>query len=221
MEARLSKLNENEILMYLGHRGQEITDEIKAQITSCIRQVEEVVTPRLVYRIVPLEDGKTQEFLLDGNDVARELEGCNRAVFLAVTLGNQIEQLLMKLEIRNLADAVIMDAVASVAVENICNNFEQDLRVKVGLEGEYLTSRFSPGYGDLPLTVQGQWCNALNTEKRIGLVVTTNHLMIPRKSVTAVMGISDTPQKLRPSGCETCNMFRNCEYRKDGKHCHE
>ncbi|MCR5666101.1 MAG: hypothetical protein K6G01_04670 [Eubacterium sp.] len=183
--------------------------------------VTQAIAPRLVYRVVSLQDGKSDAFTLQGEDIARTLKGCKEAVFFAATLGSRAEQLLMKAEVQNLADAVIMDAIESVAIENVCNNFEQDYRAFLGISGLYLTSRYSPGYGDLPLEVQGQWCAALNAEKRIGLSVTDNHLMIPRKSVTAVMGIADTPRQLRENGCAECKMFRNCEYRKDGRDCRE
>nr|MCR5785210.1 methionine synthase [Eubacterium sp.] len=87
--------------------------------------------------------------------------------------------------------------------------------------GLYLTDRFSPGYGDLPLNTQNALCEALNTSRRIGLTVTKNHLLIPRKSVTAIMGISSVPVTLRKRGCETCSMFLDCDYRKDGITCND
>jgi hypothetical protein len=43
--------------------------------------------------------------------------------------------------------------------------------------------------------------------------------MIPRKSVMAIMGISDHPLKLREKGCENCPMFRHCRFREKGVTC--
>ena len=103
----------------------------------------------------------------------------------------------------------------------MADNFEKDLRKEVEAEGRFLTDRFSPGYGDLPLTAQRQLCEALDTGRRIGLSLSPSLLMIPGKSVTAILGISDEPKPLRRRGCESCSLFRTCMYRKEGRNCHE
>ncbi|MCD8332563.1 MAG: hypothetical protein LUB60_00250 [Clostridiales bacterium] len=221
IEARMTELNYNEILMYLGHRGQEVTPEVEAQIRTCMAEVRKYAAPRLVYSRLPVEDGAVRGLPMEGEDIRALLEPCQEAVLLAVTLGSQIEQALMRREVTDMADAVIMDSCASVAVENVCDCFEEDMRELAAAEGLFLTSRFSPGYGDLPLDTQRRLCEALNTVRRIGLTVTENYIMVPRKSVTAVMGISAEPQKLRTRGCEACGMFLHCPYRKRGIVCHE
>lgn len=220
MEARLTELNRNEILLYLGHRGQELTPEISAQIDRCAERVRQASRPMLVYRRLPVLAGQVSGFPMEGKDIAALLAPCREAVLMAVTLGAQLERLLMRAEVTDMADAVIMDACASAAIENVCDHFEFDLRDQLQEEGLYLTDRFSPGYGDLPLDTQGAFCEALNTVRRIGLTVTPNHIMVPRKSVTAVLGISEQPQTLRRRGCEVCSLFLHCSYRKEGTTCH-
>ena len=44
-------------------------------------------------------------------------------------------------------------------------------------------------------------------------------LMLPQKSVTAIIGISDKPQKHRSGSCMGCNMYLHCIYRKEGRTC--
>ncbi len=220
MEARLTELNFNEILMYLGHRGQDIPPEMESQIRRCMDLVTEAAQPRLVYRRLKLENGEIPGLPLEGEDMRRLLSDCQEAVLMAVTLGPRVEQLLMRSEVTDMADAVIMDACASTAVENVCDHFEFDLRDQLKGEGRYLSDRFSPGYGDLPLNTQPRLCAALDTVRRIGLTVSPNYIMVPRKSVTAILGISDRPQPLRKRGCEVCSMFRTCPYRKEGISCH-
>ena len=55
--------------------------------------------------------------------------------------------------------------------------------------------------------------------RRAGLCVTENDLMTPRKSVTALLGLSDHPVKGRLAGCGHCVLNTRCEYRKRGKTC--
>ncbi len=219
LSPRMTELNYNEILMYLGHRGQQVTPEVQEQILAAIAEVKANVSPRLVYTRLPLVEHALPQLPLEGKDMESLFSTCQEAVLMAVTLGAKIEQAMMRREVRNMADALIMDACASVAVENVCDCFEEDLRRQLANEGLYLSSRFSPGYGDLPLDTQPRLCAVLNTGRRIGLNVTENYLMVPRKSVTAVLGISKAPLTLRKKGCEVCSMFMTCPYRKRGLFC--
>ena len=210
LEARLTELNINEVLLYLGYRGQEIDDRVNKQIEDCIAKVKAAALPKLVWRRLPLRNGKLREFELEGRDIEELLRESSEAVIFAATLGAKVEKLMIRYEVSNMADALIMDSAASVAIENVCNNFEQDMRESLEKEGLFLTDRFSPGYGDLPLSTQKDMIASLNTEKRIGLTLSKSNLMIPRKSVTAIMGISKTKQIHRQRGCESCKMFRTC-----------
>lgn len=221
MQARLTELNENEILLYLGYRGQEYPAEVKAQIGRCVREVLAAAVPRLIWRRFPVNGAYFLALPLEGKDIRELLEGCQEAVLMAVTLGQGIDRLLAKSSVSNMADAVIMDACASTAIENVADNFEADLRKELEADNLYLTDRFSPGYGDLPLSVQKPFCAALDTERKIGLSVSSSMLMVPGKSVTAALGIADTPRPLRKKGCERCSLFRSCMYRKEGRNCHE
>ncbi len=227
IEARLTDLNYNEILMYLGHRGQEVTPEVDAQIGKCMADVEKYAVPRLVYALLPVKEGVIVGLPAQdaaggggqGEDIRQILAPCREAVLLAVTLGAGMEQAILRREVTDMAEALILDACASVAAENVCDRFEEDMRAELAEEGLYLTSRFSPGYGDFPIECQRDLCRILNTSRRIGLTVTESAIMVPRKSVTAVMGIAEEQQELRKKGCEACSMFLDCSYRKRGIVC--
>ena len=220
-EPRFTTLNMNEILKYLGFHGQELTEEIAAQICRCTDEVLAAATPRLTYRQVLLENGAVLGVTFEGRDIPRMLAPCEEAVLFGATLGPGVERLMMRYEVMNAADSVIMDACASTAIENICNNFESDMRAAVEAEGRYLTDRFSPGYGDLPISEQPKFFALLDMTRRIGVSLTPTTIMVPRKSVTAIMGIARTPQPHRPPDCEHCLMFRTCPFRKAGRRCRE
>lgn len=219
MQARLTELNENEILFYLGYRGQEYPEELAAQIGRCVEAVRAAATPRAVWRRIPAQGGLLAALSLTGKDIGELLAGCREAVLMAVTLGPGIDRLIAKNSVSNMADAVIMDACASTAIENVADNFEADLRRELQEEGLFLTDRFSPGYGDLPLSVQKRFLEALDAGRRIGLSVSPSMLMIPGKSVTAILGISKEAKPFRKKGCASCNLFRSCIYRKEGRNC--
>ncbi|NLW42461.1 MAG: hypothetical protein GXY89_04920, partial [Tissierellia bacterium] len=59
----------------------------------------------------------------------------------------------------------------------------------------------------------------INGEKDLGITTTESGIMIPRKSITAIIGISDKKQPRRRPGCENCRLFMECEFIKRGETC--
>ena len=109
--------------------------------------------------------------------------------------------------------------LGSALAEQAADAAEAELRQWAAGQDRYLTGRFSPGYGDWPIGVQPLVAAALDTARRVGLCVTENDLMTPRKSVTALLGLSDHPVKGHLAGCGHCVLNTRCEYRKRGKTC--
>ena len=215
------ELRTEESLRYLG---------IREPVPAALRQEAEEVgrelaalPPRWVYRVFPLEKGKGvfsvpgTELLLSGKTAERMLTQCSQVVLLACTLGSGFDAKLRTEQARGMAHAVVVDACGSAWVEAGCDAAEEELRAR--FPGRYLTDRFSPGYGDLPLTLQEGLCGALDARRRLGLTVTESLLLNPVKSVTALIGLSDTPQMARIRGCGFCALQKTCALRKEGKRC--
>ena len=213
IEARLTEIDLNEILLYLGAGGRDIPSEELARISKYADMTLEKARPRLVYRRVPVTGNRAGGLGLEGKDIWQLLDGAAEAVIFAATAGHDIDQLISRLQVQDMTGAVIADACASAVVENICNNFESDIRLEVEKEGLFLTERYSPGYGDFPLKTQKQLGEFLNCQRRIGLVVGDNCLMSPIKSVTAIMGITETKMPCVIHRCETCTSRDNCTLR--------
>ena len=51
-------------------------------------------------------------------------------------------------------------------------------------------TRDSPGYGDFPLEAQREILVILDTPRKIGVSLTDSLLMVPSKSVSAVIGVA-------------------------------
>ena len=104
-------------------------------------------------------------------------------------------------------------------MEELCNALEAEIRTSVQAQGHYLTGRFSPGYGDCPLTLQQPFAIALDTVRGLGMAVTPENLLTPRKSVTAILGVADHLVTGARAGCGHCLLREKCEYRKRGTTC--
>lgn len=216
------ELNVEEALRYLG-AGENAPEELRERVRRIAGALTERIRPRYCYRVVSVVRNADGLFLpeagvtLTGKTASLMLGQCDQAVLMACTLGAEFDTLLRTEQARDMADAVILDVCGSAWVEAGCDAAEEELAAR--LEGRYLTDRFSPGYGDLPLDLQPGICAALNAARRLGLHVTDSLLLNPAKSVTAVLGIADRPQPRRVRGCGYCSMNQTCALRKGGKSC--
>lgn len=198
-------------------------ENISGLLERCEKRVLEVIRPNYVYREVGLEftengvrAGDMNE-LLTGSDIASHLAGCTKAVLFAATLSAEADKLIRQAAVSDVAESFAIDCLCSAAVEQVCDAAEAEIFSAIKVP--YRTWRFSPGYGDLPLGIQGSFLRTLNAQRRIGLTVTDSMLLIPSKSVTAIIGISDSPVSSGKRGCGSCNMREKCAYRKGGSNC--
>ena len=216
------ELDITEALRYLG-AGNAPPETLRQDMERIANQLTAAVRPRYSYRVFSAdhkEDGvllREANILLTGRSAARMLAQCDQAALLICTLGAGFETMLRAEQARDMARAVMLDACGSAWVESGCNAAEEELAAR--FPGRYLTDRFSPGYGDLPLALQPAICAALDAGRRVGVQVTDSFLMNPSKSVTAVIGLSDRPQQARIRGCAYCSMRETCTLRKGGKSC--
>ena len=115
-------------------------------------------------------------------DLWRCLRGATEAYLFAATLGHDVDRLIRKYAALSAADLLIVQAIAATAIEQYIDD-------ETASWGEKLLPRYSPGYGDLPLSVQPDFLAALDAHKTLGITLTETFLMIPSKSVTAIIGI--------------------------------
>jgi len=225
MDAFELEINKEEVLRYLGYKGQDIDENLNETIEECREEIKKVITPRVIYsykNIKISDDGVeviTTNLILKGKDIKEHLKNSTECVLMAVTLGNDIERQTRLYEKTNLTKALILDACATTAVEEVCDIVENSVKEKAILDGMNITFRYSPGYGDLPLDVQNSFLRALDAQKKIGLTVSENNLLFPRKSVTAIIGIVNSGIENKIKSCKECSNYENCSFRKEGESC--
>ncbi len=219
MDAKLTGIDRGQVLRYLGCGGA-YDEALEAELRRWSETFRAEAEPRAVWKLFPLLPDLTLEgtcFRCAGESVRALLKDCDQVILMAATLGSSVERLIRRTEVSDMAGALILDACGSAAIENVCDNLCDDLAA--AFKPRYLTDRFSPGYGDMPLSQQRELFSALDVTRRIGVALTDSGLMLPQKSVTALIGVSDRPQTMRPRGCAACGLHDSCAYRKDGKSC--
>lgn len=195
-----------EVWRYLGHAGQEISPELEERVSREMERCELVAQPRALWRSF-----EPRSLSLPGRDIARHLDGAVEVVLMAVTLGHGIDRELRRLSLVDPLRQVMFDAAATAAVERLANRTESEVRAEAAGRGLHCSWRFSPGYGDLPLDVQPDLLRRLNAARRLGITLTPSRLMVPTKSVTAIIGVHPTPQEGVLSACEVCALSDGCD----------
>ena len=120
----------------------------------------------------------------EGEAIGKALQDCDEAFLLAVTLGMECERHLCKLSLLSPAKHFLADALASAYAEAAADLANEQLA-----EGLSLTNRFSPGYGDLPLSFQKSLLILTEANKYLHIELKDSLLMLPQKSITAIIGI--------------------------------
>ena len=219
MEARLTEIDRRMALRFLGLRGGA-DEALMARLSSCEAKLRLAARPRVLWRLFAREaDGTLRGtgFRPRGDAIARRLKGCDAVILMAATLGSGVERLIRRAQATDMSEALLLDACGSAAIENVCDNLCADLAER--FRPQALTERFSPGYGDFPLEQQRALFAVLDVTRRIGITLSAGGVMLPQKSVTALVGVSDAPLPGRKSDCVACSMRDRCAFRKDGIIC--
>ena len=222
----MKKVEIDEILRYMGHRG-EADEALLSMVHRCAGQMSEAAQPRHVSAPFPLEflgEGAVRfaGIRVESRDLAAHLkkgipslEGMpsqkgGQVILFAATLGAQADRLISREGAKSISHALCLDACATFLLESYCDNVEAGFWENGGACAA--ASRFSPGYGDFDIGCQAGILKALEAGKAIGLFETDGHMLAPQKSITAVIGLG-APGK-GPQKCRGCAML-NCPFRKE------
>ena len=184
-------VNYREIMRYsgIGKDAAELMDLIE----NCIAEAESSFSYKVAYRVLPISvTEKTVDFgsfKAESADLAKCLQGCEKAVVFAATVGMGIDRIIKKYSVLSPAKSVIFQAIGAERCESLCDIFNNE----IAQEAE-VTPRFSAGYGDFALEHQKDIFALLDMGRKIGVTLGENLLMSPSKSVTAVIGIKGGKQ---------------------------
>lgn len=198
-------LSKSEVLRYLGYRRkQELTVAISQIIDELMQEVQEISKARYTYQVFDMLIESEQEtikivgtdFVIPGKDAYNHLKNAEKIVLYAGTLGLEIERKTRIYEAIDLTKGFIIDACAVEYIEKVLDLAEVDVNNQYS--NYFLNRRFSPGYGDVPLNIQGDFLRVIGADKKLGLTLTDTNLMVPRKSVTAFAGLFKSEKVARP-----------------------
>lgn len=216
-------LDRAEVLRYLGYRGQALDERMNRLLDAAVSTCLAVARPKHALRVFDLVWGMDgirlvgADLILPGKDIAECLRGAKKCALLAATLGVEPEARIRVLERTDLTASLMLDAAATECIEKYCDEAQEALRAELTGQSLFPGRRYSPGYGDLPLTLQPDILRVLDAGRRIGLTCTDHLILLPRKSVTAVIGLFDRPAAAAPRDCAGCALRETCAFRRRGE----
>lgn len=120
--------------------------------------------------------------------LSKHLKGCSRASLFVCTIGPKLEEKVKDYFTEGeQTRAYIMNGIGSATVEDVANYVNQLIIKEAEKEGFETVKRFSPGYGDWNLSDQKAIFDVLKPSA-IGVALNEKCLMIPEKSITAIVG---------------------------------
>lgn len=207
------------LLQRLGYSGSgSLTEEVRDLVRDALAEALEVAAPCVLYRAAPIEEVGGHVIAARGLRIASakwallasRMTHPRILLAYALTLGEEFDARLRKLQEHSLSKAFVFDAAGSEIVEAVADRVEEELWDTLNLQTSKRTRRFSPGYCDWDLSGQHALFDFLAPE-RIGIRHTTAWSLIPSKSITAV--VIGSPDPPAPSACRFCNA-EGCAWRQ-------
>lgn len=185
----------------------KIDDVYKELCTFCV--------PKKLCVISETSKSKKGYYLLEklglelvSEDINKLFSDCSSIATLVVTLGMETDRKIAFYANQNVERCVILDAVANVYVESVLDEFEEEVAGQ--MQGMFKTMRYSPGYGDLDISIQKSLIERVQADKFLGINVSESYLMTPLKTITAFVGFSEKRQVFGDI-CLGCQMQGKCE----------
>ena len=174
-----------EILRYASWKG----DALPPEAVSCIKALPPTVCGRVCWAAFEIKETGTGLDLgfaqTDSQKLKKNLTGCDKIVLFCATAGVEFDRMVRRYERVSPSKALWYQSIGAAYVEAVCDAFREDIRARFG----ETRPRFSPGYGDLPLSLQTEIFRALQCEKHVGVTLNADLFMTPSKSVTAIVGV--------------------------------
>lgn len=183
------------VLMRLGYRRPaQVPERTSHMIVEVMEKGRDLLAPRVIYGEFEVSTSPPDRTEIGGalrassRSLCERLAGCRRAVLFAATIGPALESWGRELlDAEETTRALLVDAFASSAAIALGTEVEKVVERRLAEAGLSATKRYAPGYGDWSLADQAP-LHALLDAGRIGIALTEDHLMIPAKSISGVIG---------------------------------
>jgi hypothetical protein len=154
-----------------------------------------------------LKDGST----LSGVLIAQHLGPASSVVIALCTIGDELERRSNEVSSEDLILGLALDGLGSAAVEVLANATCNYFETLAGSLEQSTSIPISPGMIGWSVEVGQREIFDLLDSTKIDVTLTESMLMIPRKSLTFILGMGEQILELGTS-CDYCNLRETCRY---------
>jgi hypothetical protein len=213
-------LEKREILNLIGYRDAEtISARVGSLVDDYLDNYHDFLAPSFRYEFRDIKKVTRGEARIGGVKLrsavlARLLERSERVAVFALTIGGYLEELVAYLSEKGLVlQATVLDAVGSGAAETLAAEVQSEIARWADRRGLVISRRFSPGYCDWDVAQQGELFRLLGGNVT-GISLQDSMLMVPRKSISGVIGIGLPDHGIEEyNPCTTCRK-KDCPGRR-------
>jgi cobalamin-dependent methionine synthase I len=247
------KIKREEVLRYLQSSKNLKDKNINRLLEELSAEIKDLIKARFLYQKFPIKitdsgiQVKGTTLTLKGRSIRKHLSNSDEIYIMAATLGTQVDKRIAYYEKVSVTKSMIFDACATTAIEAGCDQVEAEIKEEVLAAGnEDITFRYSPGYGDLGIEIQKEILRILKASKKIGLTASKYNILLPAKSVTAIIGVISEKIEVEKNSlskkradkedhlesnleardlefesrhCQNCLLYEDCELRRKGIYC--
>ncbi|NBG88435.1 homocysteine S-methyltransferase family protein [Isachenkonia alkalipeptolytica] len=207
---RLLQEDRKKILRYMGHPDGVLSNDLEELLENCLSRVREKVQPKSALKVFPK---KELEWIISGKNLRKYFNKVSHGAVFVVTLGEEMERMIEEGKTRSTLEGLAFEAIGSVYTEVAV----EDLRQELQKEWEGVFNSFSPGYGDCPLSLHKEILELLDSENHLGIHITKHHLLIPRKTITGVIPLSNSIGMENNGKCDDCSLGEHCTFHHNEK----
>ncbi len=200
-------IEDRKVLRELQIKGIQSLKDIKeshisANIQKLIDLAYTLIEGKACYRTFPIIDATDEYVIIQGSEnlfrsgnVIRLLQDCDYVTLLVCTIGKRIEEKVEELQSLSISEAFYLDRIGAWMADYMAEYTGKIIENEIIKHGYIPTFRYAPGYGGWKLEAQKEVMRLTEAEKHIGVTITETCIMIPRFSVSAVIGWRRKEQK--------------------------
>jgi hypothetical protein len=217
------KLEMKEVLRHEGIRlPSKLTPEVSALLNELLASVENehLLKPAIVYEMhdvaqvdhsgLRLKDNK----ILNGSIFSQGMSTAEELAVAVCTIGSNLEKRVSGyFQSNEPLRGVLLDGIGSAAIDLLARETRRLVTEKASARDYQASSPLNPGMSGFPISGQWQLFQLVPAEK-IGVSLTSSGVMVPRKSISLVIGIGTQMKSwTQKEVCDRCTLKKTCVYR--------
>ena len=204
-------------------RSRLLSLSLTNSLQQLLRQIEahQWLDAAITYRVLEVTGHgpgrlETGGVALNSALLDRYLRQASHLVFGVCTLGQSLLRHMREFfDSKRPSQAVLLDEVGTLLLYKLADHFEELMCQQARVMDLQASSAFNPGDEGFDISLQGTVLQLAGGED-IGVTLQGNSILVPHKSLTAVIGLGrDMPAITRAERCARCHSRERCPHRQD------